>query len=197
MKNRNKQGMNPKLMGILVIGAIALIIYLSVAQTGSVIYYSHGNDSAQHWLNYNSGHYYKYHPLTAGEFVDYLTVDTKGTSSDDSVYFVFAYTDGSTFQTPSQSVPYLYWVTQTFTNPNQGKGVNEIKVVGGSNTYVQNFLYYNPLPKQMIIPAVTQTSIDPTTGKPVTQPVVQEQTFFQKVNAWISNLLSKLFGGKK
>ena len=154
MKKESKRQLKITAGTIVFLTLVFIIVYFGVVQQ-TVINYSHGNDSEQHPLIYNSDYHYIYHPLNSGELVSYITIDTRGTSAGENVYTVFTYSDGTTFQTNSLVVNYLSWSTQTFNNINQNKGVNEITVYGGSHTTLQNFFYY---PYTIVCPIIMSAS---------------------------------------
>lgn len=246
---RNKQGVNPKFMGILVIGAIALIIYLSLAGTGSIISVK-GFPLDKGTFNWQ-GVEGTYETVRLG-CVDGSVVDQDNT---DGIYHICNSFDSSsdlklsselTYSSGQQSartnfietkiklpagkynVHYSYDVNdyypgsasvgfnidglqKSFKTTGSGKGhtisgvgdyefttviTKEVTfridtTINSKQESVKGEMTISYIPDKEI----SSTGIDSTTQEP--KILASTKNFFQKVNAWISNLFSKLFGGKK
>jgi cysteine-rich repeat protein len=112
---------------------LSLIGFTSALVDSSSLFYS---DSTQYSP---SSHLYDIPDTNVG----YVIVDLKGTSNGDSVCLTFNYNDGTSAITPCQSVLYLSWTSNTFSNPNPSLSVASILVKGGTHTYMRNLFVYS------------------------------------------------------
>jgi cysteine-rich repeat protein len=130
----NRQKMKNKttkmFIGMLALGML-LLLSISFASADSAIYSSSAEYSpSSHTYNIDSS------------YVGSVSIDVKGTSNGESDCMTFNYADGSSYTGPCQSVPYISWSTQTFSNPNTSLQVTSLTLKGGTHTYIENLYVY-------------------------------------------------------
>ncbi len=120
------------LITMLTIFSLSLISLTGFVSAEDMWIYSESNIYSPSSHNYN----------IPDSLVNYVTIKTRGTSAGESVCMTFNYAGGSTYTTPCQTVAYLSWVENRFTNINPTRTVTSITVNGGSHTYMKEINVY-------------------------------------------------------